>query len=319
MIIKIPSKSLLFGEYGVLYGFTGIVINSWTFYCEFDFQVVKDSNVIGIYSDYFSNNAIFLNKKKIITIANYLKSNPSDQNFLKTIIIDKDELFFTCILIPYSEFLNDFSFNLNINKYFDKSFGFGSSSAIIVCINLFLQRTMNLSETEVWKNIRYTMQLSQGKGSCYDVSVQFRNAVVDADIPITMQKIWRFKNTLPIPCLFQLNFHGDFGTILKTGVYSDTKKTLKNFDMNNPCNFNFAQKNSELAEKFVENPHNINNLIKQSFTLQQSHGLTIKNVDLLFSNLNFKYLGSGKGDTIWTTTSELNKIQNQYVLYKIIL
>lgn len=319
MIIKIPSKSLLFGEYGVLYGFTGIVINSWTFYCEFDFQVVKDSNIIGIYSDYFSNNAIFLNKKKIITIANYLKSNPSDQSFFKTITIDRSELFFTYILIPYSEFLNDFSFNLYINKYFDKSLGFGSSSAIIACINLFFQKTMNLSETEVWKNIRYTMQLSQGKGSCYDVSVQFRNAVVDADIPNTMQKIWVFKNTFPIPCLFQLNFHGDFGTILKTGVYSDTKKTLKNFDMNNPCNFYFAQKSSELAEKFIKDPHNINNLIQQSFTLQQSHGLTIKNVDLLFSNLNFKYLGSGKGDTIWTTTSELNKIQNQYVLYKIIL
>ena len=65
MIIKIPSKSLLFGEYGVLYGLSGIVINSWIFHCEFDFQIVKNSDFIGIYSDYFSDNVIFLNKEKI--------------------------------------------------------------------------------------------------------------------------------------------------------------------------------------------------------------------------------------------------------------
>ena len=185
-------------------------------------------------------------------------------------------------------------------------------------MNLFFQKIFQLSETETWENIRYTIKLFQGKGSCYDIATQLYNAAIDSE-PDNVQKIWEFKNTFPVPYLSQLNIHGNFGYILKTGVYSDTNNTLKNFNLNHKDNFNFAKESSALSEQFINNPNDVESLIKKSFLLQQQNNLTIKNIDKKFENLVFKYLGSGKGDTIWTTTSKLKKIQNQHVLYKIIL
>ena len=68
MIIKIPSKSILFGEYGVLYGFTGVIVHSWAFHCEFDIQIAESRDFITIYSHYFSSGILRLSIQKIVDI-----------------------------------------------------------------------------------------------------------------------------------------------------------------------------------------------------------------------------------------------------------
>ena len=103
MIIKIPSKSILFGEYGVLYGFTGIVVHSWAFHCEFDFQIAENRDVITIYSSYFSSGILLLSMQKIVDISQKLPS--FSKNSLQKFISDPDERFFTAIFIPSAPFL----------------------------------------------------------------------------------------------------------------------------------------------------------------------------------------------------------------------
>lgn len=319
MIIKIPSKSILFGEYGVLYAFSGIVVHSWAFNCEFHFQVLKNSNFISIYSDYFGSNVIRLDISKILSF--YTIINTLSKNTFENLIKDKDERFFTAILIPYAELLSKTQFDLKIEKYFEKSLGFGSSSAIIAAITLFFKNIFELSEKEIWRNIKTTIKLIQNIGSCYDIAVQMRNASLNDDNYLNKIGIWKFKNNDIVPELKPLEIHGDFGTILKTGFYSDTSKIISNFDKNDKSNFVLAQKNAVLAECFIKDhsKNNIHQLINKSLTLQKKYNLTIKTIDESLKDITFKYLGAGKGDTIWTINSNLDKIQNQQILYKIIL
>jgi len=318
MIIKIPSKSILFGEYGVLYGFTGIVVHSWAFHCEFDFQIAENRDVITIYSSYFSSGILRLSIKKIVDISQKLPS--FSKNSLQKFISDPDERFFTAIFIPYAPFLTK-SFSINILKFFDKSLGFGSSSAIISAMNLFLKKLFNLSESEMWDKIKTTIKLLQNIGSGYDIAVQIKNAIIDTNPPQKNIGIWKFQNRDHIPSLSSLDIHGNFGAILKTGIYSETSETLSNFNKNLKKNYIFAQKNAILAESFLKDhsKSNITQLINKSLNLQKEHNLTIESIDNLFCDIHFKYLGSGKGDTVWTINEDLDKIQNQRMLYKIIL
>jgi len=318
MIIKVPSKSILFGEYGVLYGFTGIVVHSWAFHCEFGFQILENCDFVTIHSSYFSSGILRLNIKKIIDISQRLPS--FSKNSLQKFVSDPDARFFTAILIPYAPFLIK-SFHMNILKCFDKSLGFGSSSAIISAINLFLKEVFNLSESEMWNNIRTTIKLLQDIGSGYDIALQIKNAVTNSFPPKKQTGIWKFQNKNLIPFLSALDIHGDFGAILKTGFYSETHEILSNFNKSLKKNYIFAQKNAILAESFLKNhsKNNIAQLINESLKLQKEHKLTVPSIDNLFLNTTFKYLGAGKGDTIWIINEDLDKIQNQRMLYKIIL
>jgi len=210
---------------------------------------------------------------------------------------------------------------MNILKCFDKSLGFGSSSAIISAINLFLKEVFNLSESEMWNNIRTTIKLLQDIGSGYDIALQIKNAVTNSFPPKKQTGIWKFQNKNLIPFLSALDIHGDFGAILKTGFYSETHEILSNFNKSLKKNYIFAQKNAILAESFLKNhsKNNIAQLINESLKLQKEHKLTVPSIDNLFLNTTFKYLGAGKGDTIWIINEDLDKIQNQRMLYKIIL
>lgn len=336
MLIKVPAKSLLFGEYGVLYGGIGIVYTFWDFYFEvefsFDYSIRNNIRIISDYFDsgYFDVNIFHLKNIKYNFTEECIVSSYNLYDSVIDGIFDFENVwnlsFIEKILLIYKhellQLLSKIGIIININKYFDMKNGFGSSSAIIVSINKFFGLLFNKSASEIYKNLRLSVMLTQRYGSGYDVLCQYDQCMVEKNTNIDIflkQKCFLenineqdrkencmllFRNTKNYYLLSKIQVHGDFGLILGTNHYSNTSKNILSFketQNKNSCYKDFIKCISEIADDAASNfsVEHLRFLIKESFNLQQKYGLTCRNL-LKNVNFNYKYLGSGAGDSIWT-------------------
>jgi mevalonate kinase len=304
--LTVPAKGLLFGEYGVLLGYPAIAVTFFDPHFEIYFQLLDtpSKSEIIIESDFFASGFFSFSYDDIPV-----------------------ENFFYQLMLPWRNYLLQKKLKIEIKKSYPSSLGFGSSSALIAALNLFLFRYFfienknpNLNENildnkNFWSFIRHSIQSVQGKGSGYDVAVQLY-ALQNSSVNFT---VWEFQNInnndIPKVKKLQIPNHllSQYGCFLKTNIYSDTKKILaKHFTSNDKESF--SQKNGLLAQQYL-NDYSIDNL--------KNLMLDSQNLFPLFDDLSiykeklkgipFKSMGAGFGDCLWVLCSKNELIERGFL------
>ena len=313
--ISIPAKALLFGEYGVLYGGKAIAVTFFSncFQISIKIQKITDDGSIKIISDFFPKNAIEFPRS-------YLKNElifNSDPNIF----------FFNNLLKPWSDVLKSVELEIQIEKSYSPSLGFGSSSALIAGISrglweLIYKDKEYLSHPLFWKNIRESIKNIQGKGSGYDVAVQLaasQNNQLNRKL-----NLWSFQNKeeTDIPIIENIILDKNiskYGCFLSTNIYSDTTKAIKKFQ-NDKNKLIYAKLHSELAAWFLNNQtlEHVKIGMERSLKIAKDQEmLPIENekfnklIAILKSqNIPFKTMGAGHGDCLWVLSNK-NKLTTE--------
>ena len=137
----IPAKAILFGEYGVLYGGKAVAVTFFDhcFNISLKIKRLEENSSIKIKSDFFSNQNIQFS----------IHDNNENKNN------DPNIFFFSNLIKPWNSYLENCELNIEIQKSFSPSLGFGSSSALIAGISaglweLIYQNKEYLNKIEFW-------------------------------------------------------------------------------------------------------------------------------------------------------------------------
>ena len=308
--VHVPAKALLFGEYGVMYGYDALAVTFWehTFSIEVSFRKTGN-NSLEVKSDYFDSG--------FLKIENVFETQ---DNFS---FLSKSERFFRSLFIPWQSFLRDNSFRISILHSYPKSLGFGSSSAIIASfistLLIYLKESFHdkenyIVEEDIWKRLYRTLELSQFRGSGYDIAVQRASLQEGKNIKM-LPSFWKFRmNSFNKPYLDKVELSNsvrDFGCFVKTGIYSDTSEAIGTFEsLRHKDKVEFAKSHGELASEFLAEPNlaQLESLMRRSVTLAKKQNiLKVKETSLLNklenNDIAYKTLGAGLGDCIWVLES----------------
>ncbi|WP_397601310.1 hypothetical protein [Silvanigrella sp.] len=309
----IPAKAILFGEYGVLYGGKAVAVTFFDpcFKISIKIKRFEDNSSIKIKSDFFSNQII--------------QFSIHDNN--EIIKNDPNILFFSNLIKPWSSYLENCELNIEIQKSFSPSLGFGSSSALIAGISaglwqLIFQNKEYLNQIEFWNNVKQSIQNIQGGGSGYDVAVQL--AAIEKNEIDKNTNFWIFQNKMNsiIPNIhaFEPNISlNNLGCFISTNIYSNTTKALHKFQ-NDKEKLRYANRHSEICESFLElnTMNNLQILMKKSLEIAHSQKiLPIQNKkfnDLISTfnskQISYKTMGAGHGDCLWVLLNK-NKLKTE--------
>ena len=319
MIVKVPAKAMLFGEYGVLYGFPSVAITFYNYFFEIrlDIQPSEIPNVF-VQSSFFAEGSIQFT----------LFEKPKESS-----------LFFYHLLFPWKEELKAYSVLIEVVSSFSSSLGFGSSSALIAGCSYLLSQFFKTPPHDMWLKAQNSLRQIQGKGSGYDVAVQLgalflgekrdvrfwiytsssigNNKIEEAlnhkEISIE-EDIFLKRIDYAIPLRF-LSYPGDssqLGCFVFSGLYSNTVKSLLQFE-GEERKEHWAALHGEIAQDFIQNPtlENLSVLMKKSLSFAKEQELfkVSKEREDVFKTLDslgilYKTMGSGYGDCLWVLASQ---------------
>lgn len=211
---------------------------------------------------------------------------------------------------------------VKIENSFPSSYGFGSSSAVIVAHHILWRQFLKLPLLEnnhipadAWQKIKDVLQETQGGGSGYDVASQWMGCLKNEQ-----SHLWKFQLVEGLPQINETKLNVKLqGCILHSEIYASTPLAIKKIKEHRHFE-TFARMQSQLAEKFleveqwdaVEESMNLSVLIAQDMGLFGSADSPVQQLaDLLFEQgIPFKLCGAGFGDSFWLGLSkeELKKL-----------
>ncbi|MBX9704004.1 MAG: hypothetical protein K2X39_07600 [Silvanigrellaceae bacterium] len=309
---KVPAKAMLFGEYGVLFGYPAAAVTFWQEYFEIEAQFTpkqKQKNPVEIESDFFTDKKVFISLEKEFH--------------------EKKEQFFYSILNEWQEELKNINANFKIHHSFSPSLGFGSSSALIAGINALLQEYFYPEEKKkltltIWQKMYRALLAIQKSGSGYDIAIQFLMAEVKNSnifLKNSCLKFWKYRiakepgGTLPFVEEFTpIEQKESYGCFVKTHLYSDTTESLKLFFMDPQGKEKFAYQHGLLALSFFEDSSlkNTTLLMQNSLNIALEQKILLQEIKFFLENKillgehspRYKTMGAGRGDTLWVLHSQ---------------
>ncbi|MDR2412168.1 MAG: hypothetical protein LBD66_00990 [Holosporales bacterium] len=288
---SLPGKALLLGEYGLLLGLSGVAVTLPAFRMEIScsLQPTREEPLIRIQSSFLEGGQLVL----------------------------RDSIgggFFQSFLFPYQDVLTRFrqegyDLILTVAKNFPPDLGMGSSSALLVSVQAFLFSFLcadpPLEASLFFARLREGIHRWQGSGSGYDAVLQM--AAQEVSHPQMWQYCWRSDTSRPAFSRVSPSPPSEeplsYGTILKTGVYAETKAALQKFAQKGDTSF--AQAQGALAHRFLQDPRldSLLDLVKEAQHLQEQQGL-LPDIPFLqhlrAAHVPFKSLGAGFGDCVWS-------------------
>jgi mevalonate kinase len=302
---KVPAKAMLFGEYGVLNFFPAVGL---TFYDQ-SFEVAVRALPVENEQDQY----------KVLVTSDFFP----DGKLSFSLNDDHQDNFFYSLLFPWKKHLKHYSLEINILKSFPTNLGFGSSSALITSISLYLfeffyHKSPTKNNQTLWSFMRQSLSLTQGKGSGYDIGVQL------AGLLEVEQKrcVWSYENQTnsPVPIIKKLMVHEQdfksFGCFLKTNIYADTKKILS---LHGDDKKKFALMHGQIAKEFLDNfsIHTLHKLVPKAKLVGEAQGLFpqtdhFQKLMEKLKGLAFKTMGSGHGDCLWVLASKSQLLQRGF-------
>ncbi|MDR2417304.1 MAG: hypothetical protein LBD15_04050 [Holosporales bacterium] len=304
-VYSLPGKALLFGEYGMLLGFTGVAVTLPTFRMQVScaMQHATMTPAIHVYSTFLKTGHIVLTLDSL-----------------------EEEGFFQSTLAPYKDVLRQFYENgedliVFVEKSFPPHLGMGSSSALLASLHTFLfdslyqGRESPLASSVFFHNLHESLKRIQGTGSGYDATLQL------ASQELAHPQLWRYQrsSTDSLPEFSPISgLHGHYGTILATHLYAETKTALARFSEEK--HFIYARVHGALAEAFLKDPHpdNLSAFITKAQDIQKQQGI-LPDIDLIRNlhkaGIPFKSLGAGFGDCLWSpwTACQLHAFRKHIV------
>ncbi|NBX15895.1 MAG: hypothetical protein EBR09_00865 [Proteobacteria bacterium] len=307
IVVKVPAKAMLFGEYGVLRGGAAVtaILPAHSFRVGFTLTDAHETADCGIEFE----SALF---SESVVVQAELLGNP------ECFPANSDHRKLCCYVTGFADRLKNKKLKVRVLESYSPALGFGSSSALIVAFQRALGYFFNTPENDVTPQNLYRSLLNlQGKGSGYDVAAQSWAVAQDqTDSP----RVTYFRNTgfaggefvpevnqIPV----SLSELKKLGCFVRTGVLSDTTAILKQTSQLQNLN-EFCALQSECASRFLSMPtaENAAELCRRSAVSAQQAGLLPESADVIDfvraleqENIAWKTMGAGHGDCLWVVES----------------
>lgn len=286
-MLRLPAKILLFGEYGLMYGGSGVVLTTSSY--QFEIACTLNLNrkcsedvVARVWSSFFESGSCIV------------KAGEGK-------LVDSESGFFAKLLQPWYPEIADKYLEIHVTKSFLPRFGFGSSSALIAGINLSLWKTLHGEiDQKYWVRLRDSLHVVQnGKGSGYDVAVQTLASIQNKNILWSVH--WPANAKVPDVNVIENSNQELSGVIVDSGEYSDTSAALQNTQWNNA---QYASQYAKIADDFLQNRATLKKAVRDSFLLASQQGIVTGVWSEFLSSLanegiDGKTLGAGAGDAFW--------------------
>jgi hypothetical protein len=334
--IRIPAKAMLFGEYGVLRGGPALVATL----VEPCFEMVADlvstrssGAAVEFSSDYFQQPLEFDGRAQQLS-GDSGAAALFIENCLKELVHQISEWTKAELVL-----------RIKVTKSFASELGLGSSSAIIsglvwLCdwashqarvisidgaAKLFYQpRVFDLA----WPQLHGCLLAAQGKGSGYDVAVQYASIEILGSGMEFSPSLWSFQPS-GAPALERIvnrRFWQMAGFMLPSGVAAATGAILKNLS-GTAASETYAQQHAGLALEairrlrdeslWVESKglHPLADLLSSALAIAQLQGIAghverISALSLLPPGTVYKTMGAGFGDCIWCCSGEMSSVND---------
>jgi mevalonate kinase len=316
IVLEVPAKAMLFGEYGVLHGGGAVaaLLPSHCFRIEFQLSDEIHSSDSGVeVESRFFNESVWLPSAMI-------------QNF-SLLPKDSESRKISCYVSGFADQLKKRKLKVRVLGSFSSSLGFGSSSALIVAFQKALAHffgamngvSSSRSDIADPEKLYQALLDLQGKGSGYDVAVQSW-AVEQKKLlspAVTFFRNKAFAERRFAPEVSEIDIPPSelkrLGCLVRTGVTSDTTRVLKSTAaLQNNIDFCAAQ--SLFAEQFRNSPtaENAIDLCRKSALTAQQTGLLPSTPDITrfvrtcdHENIAWKTMGAGHGDCLWVLAPEV--------------
>jgi mevalonate kinase len=307
--ISVPGKAMLFGEYGVLFGGPAVAVTLPGLAVSLRLRIAARADgaqSVLVRSAFFPSGGIAFSMDD--------DARESDGRHLR---------FFASILEPYRTELRGHDLEIEVVRAFSPTFGFGSSSAILVGVHRLLRAALRLNIEEDGARVERmfaALAVLQPRASGYDVAIQDAALCrggegVSVEAPSEDGPVfWMFQRgcdaastrvVAPLGC----RVDGRFGLLLSTGCYSDTAQVVERFSSaGNEC---FAAQHRRLAEEFLRHPvpESLPHLFARSREVAREQGILPHPGEggplaelcrlLDHSGLQYKTMGAGGGDSLW--------------------
>lgn len=335
LIVGVPAKAMLFGEYGVLRGgrAAAMLIDDYQTVLQFSFsptQMLLNERIC-LESDFFES-PVFIETSQIPRLLSLKKlsiergrdNGKSDSAHVDSNEFEKEKRNLACYVSEFLEFLKGWNLNVRVCESFSPSLGFGSSSALLVAFHVALSRFFgasryekNLLTEKYWQRIYQSLLLLQGKGSGYDIAAQ---SWIFSDKYSSEKTILEFYN----PAWNEKYFNPKisvvpvsqeekklFGCFVQTGVRSETRQVLSSIDFKQNLD-EFYSRQMQWADSFLQSPTaaTARDLCRESSALARRFGLVPQNAKIEKfigscekEGIAWKTMGAGHGDCLWVMTS----------------
>lgn len=323
-----PGKILLFGEYGVLYGYPAVVATLPSERLSLTLELTPnpgtDSRELIFESALIPGGIERVDMGVGALLHRFLPDGmPRTPQALSTLArvitpeLSRDARFMLLALAPFDQRLPPGRLRIHIQQAFSPALGFGSSSALLGLLHRGLWRLLEpepgaVSQEYFWMYARTALRLLQGGGSGYDIAVQL--AASDHERASLWCYRWDPQGTRFSPSLRAcetIPLTG-FGLLLETGVYSDTALHVSRFAGVAEAE-TLAARHGALAHRFLEAPglECLPELMLESRRIAAAQGilgsgqgpLGALEASLDRAGLPFKSTGAGHGDCLWVLAS----------------
>lgn len=306
LVLSVPAKAMLFGEYGVLRGGPAAVFVFSRFCMTLEFSlasgVKSDISFCELQSDFFA--------QPVRLAVQEIEHTAGSQCEYETRNL-------ACYLNGFADFLNDKQLFVRVLQSFSPALGFGSSSALLSAFQLALSHLSGSTALtpDYWQRIYRALILLQGKGSGYDIAVQSwstaREQPQDDALLHFLNTDTSRRNLQPAisPIRMLREDMLQLGCFVQTGIRSDTRAVL-NSQTERPDEF--YEKQSEWAQRFIDNPSAAQaaELCRESSHWARRNGLLPATRDLKAltdafdaQQIAWKTMGAGHGDCLWVMAS----------------
>ena len=330
--VRIPAKAMLFGEYGVLCGGPALVATLVEPHFEMAAELAGARGsraAVEFISDYFEQPLEF------DACARQLSGDSGSatlfvENCLK-VLVDQISEWSKAELV----------LRIKVTKGFGSELGLGSSSAIIaglvwLCDWAAFHAGTDSNTTQpvhqpaafelAWPQLQGCVLAAQGKGSGYDVAVQYASLEMLNSIIQPSPGLWLFQpSTDPkLERIVNERFWQNAGYLLPSGVAAATGAILSSLS-GNPASDSYARQHADLAHEAIrrlrdeslwaesKGLHPLADLLSSALAIAQQQGIAghverISGLSLLPPGTVYKTMGAGFGDCIWCCSEEMKAV-----------